>query len=189
MTDENVLLERIYTIPLRKEWLKVPKWKRAKKAMKAIREFVERHMKVYDSDIKIKISDWVNKAVWCCGIKNVPHKITVKVVKKSNEIFVDFVGLPKKFKQEEAKIKRKMEKALKKAEEKKEKEKKKEKLAEKLEEKVERREEKTEEEKMAEEEKKEREKILHKEVREQEKKLLKLSKKKEQIIHRKALEK
>lgn len=178
MVEAQVIAERIYTIPLRREWLKVPKYKRAKKAIKAIREFVKRHMKVYDSDIKIKISDWVNKAIWCRGIKNVPHKITVKVTKTNEEIFVDFVGLPKKFKQEEAKLRKKMEKALKKTEEKvkkvKEEEKKKEAEVEK--EKVE-------------EEKKEREKILHKEIREKEKTLLKLSKKKEQIIHRKALEK
>ncbi|MEM4703349.1 MAG: 50S ribosomal protein L31e [Candidatus Pacearchaeota archaeon] len=184
---EEQIIERIYTIPLRKEWLKVPKYKRAKKAIKTIREFVKRHMKVYDSDIKIKISDWVNKAIWCRGIKNVPHKITVKVTKKTDEILVDFLGLPKKFKQEESKIRKKKEKALKKALEKEKKAKEKEEKAEKAEKAEETK--KTEEEKKAEEEKKEREKELHKEIKEQEKQLLKLSKQKKIQIKRKALEK
>ena len=34
--DKNI---REYNVPLRKEWLKVPVWKRAKKASKALREF------------------------------------------------------------------------------------------------------------------------------------------------------
>ena len=30
--EPKVVLERTYNVPLRKEWLKAPKWKRAKKA-------------------------------------------------------------------------------------------------------------------------------------------------------------
>ncbi|MCS7134627.1 MAG: 60S ribosomal protein L31 [Candidatus Pacearchaeota archaeon] len=171
-------VEKIYTIPLRKEWLKAPKKKRAKKAIKAIREFIARHMKMYDKNLeKIKISEWVNKAIWCRGIKNPPPKITVKATKTDDKVLVDFVGLPKKFKQEESILRKKIEKELKRKEKE---EKKKEEKKEKPEEKIEKKEQKIEEEK---------EKILHKEVLEGDKKLSKVQKRKEQIIHRKVLEK
>ncbi len=39
-------MERTYIIPLRKEWLKVPIYKRTKKAVKATKEFLQKHMKV-----------------------------------------------------------------------------------------------------------------------------------------------
>src|SRR3989344_4558909 len=54
--DTKIILEREYIIPLRRTWLKVPEYKRGKKAVKAIKLFLVRHMKVYDRDIrKIKI--------------------------------------------------------------------------------------------------------------------------------------
>jgi len=36
--------EIIHVIPLRKEWLKVPRWKRTKKAIRAVREYLIKHM-------------------------------------------------------------------------------------------------------------------------------------------------
>lgn len=186
MTKEKTkILERTYTIPLRREWSKAPKKKRAKKAIKAIREFIARHMKLYDRDLKkIKIDPWVNRAIWVRGIKKPPQKITVKAVKYSdNEIFVEFVGLPKKFRKEEEFIKKKIEKEKKKKEVKKKEEKEIKEVKEKIE--KEEREEMKEKEKLEE----EKEKILHKEILEPEKKFLKSEKKKEKIIHRKALEK
>lgn len=174
--EVKIVLERTYTIPLRKEWLKAPKYKRAKKAIKAIKEFLAKHMKVENRDLdKIKIDSWINRAIWLRGIKNPPHKITVKAIKDSEGIVkTEFVGLPPKFKVEEKKLKKKIEKAKKreeeKAKERKEKEEKKE------EEEKEKKEEKaTIEEKLEEKEKKEKEKILHKEM----------LKPKESLIHEK----
>jgi len=80
-------MERIYTIPLRREYLKVPRWKRAKKAMKTIREFTMRHMKVEDED-KVKISNSVNEIIWNGGGKRVPTKITVKMIKEDEVVNV-----------------------------------------------------------------------------------------------------
>ena len=40
----EIVLERTYNVPLRKEWLKVPKYKRAKKAVTALRQFLVKHM-------------------------------------------------------------------------------------------------------------------------------------------------
>lgn len=69
------MVERIYTIPLRRECLKSPKWKRSKKAISAIEAYLLKHTKVSD----IKLSRWINEAVWEKGGKNPPAKITLKV--------------------------------------------------------------------------------------------------------------
>lgn len=162
-------VERIYTIPLRREWLKAPRYKRAKKSMKAIKEFLVRHMKIYSRDLnKIKIDPWINRAIWSRGIKNVPHKIIVKAIKEDDGVKVELIGLPRNFKSEDEFLKKKMEKEKKKEQElakekrKKEEEKKKAEEEKKAKEK-EGLEQKTDEEKLKEEKQKE-EKELHKEI-------------------------
>jgi large subunit ribosomal protein L31e len=160
-------VERIYTIPLRKEWMKVPRYKRAKKTLKAIKEFMVRHMRIYDKDInKVKVDPWVNRAIWSRGIKNVPHKIIVKAIKEGEEVNVSFISLPRNFKEEDAFLKKRMEKVKKRETESKKKLEEKKKAAEKAAEEAKKKEEqKSEEEKLAEEKKKEEEKELHKEVK------------------------
>ena len=66
---------RIYTVPLRREWLKTPKWKRAKKASSALKTFILKHSKADD----IKLSRWVNEELWKNGIKNPPAKLKISV--------------------------------------------------------------------------------------------------------------
>ena len=51
--EPKIVLERVYNVPLRKEFLKAPRYKRAKKAVTALKQFLVRHMK---SD-KIKIGN------------------------------------------------------------------------------------------------------------------------------------
>jgi len=188
---EEPSIERVYVIPLRKEWLKAPKYRRAKKAIRAIKEFLVKHMKLYERDLKkIKIGDFVNKAIWCRGMKSPPHKITVKVTKKGDIVSVDFVNLPKKFRREDEKLRKKIEKSRRTEEEKAKKRAEEEKRRKEAEEKKKAEEAaKTEEEKKEDEEKKKKEKALHKEVRGQEKQLLKLSKNKDVQIHRQVLQK
>ena len=77
MTD----LERKYIIPLRKEWLKVPRYKRSKKSIIAISEFCKKHMKSDD----VKIGKNLNLLVWSRGMKNPPHKVEVDCLRKTNE--------------------------------------------------------------------------------------------------------
>ncbi len=72
--------ERTYNIPLRKEWLKTPKYKRAKKAVTAIKEFLVKHMK---SD-NIKLGKLLNLDLWKHGIKNPPHHIKVTAIKEDD---------------------------------------------------------------------------------------------------------
>ena len=41
----KIILERVYVIPLRRETLKVPNFRKANKAVKSVREFISKHMK------------------------------------------------------------------------------------------------------------------------------------------------
>jgi len=183
----KILVERNYVIPLRREWLKVPQYKRGKKAIKAVREFLARHMKVENRDVsKIALDKGINEAIWSRGIKRPPQKISVRVVKFSDgSVKAEFLGLPPKFKAEEEKLKKKLEKARKKETEREKKKKEKPKPEVKPEEK-----EKTEEEKLSEEEKKEKEKMLHKTIEVEQPRIMKTQQHKEsKDIRRKALEK
>ena len=88
----KIILERTYVIPLRQETLKVPPFKKAKKAIRAIREFISKHMK---SD-EIIIGKYLNMNVWNHGIKNPPHKVNVITTKDDKgKVFVEIVGAPK----------------------------------------------------------------------------------------------
>jgi len=69
--------ERIYTIPLRKEWLKGPRVKRSNRAANTIKLFMKRHLKATD----VKISQKINEQLWERGIHNPPSKIKVKAKK------------------------------------------------------------------------------------------------------------
>ena len=116
--------EREYVIPLRCEWKKVPRYKRAKKAIKAIREFLVRHMKIRDRDLtKSRIDKYLNEEVWFRGIKKPPAKIKVKAIKEKDIVRVELVDFSEKAKfkklREEKVLKEGTEKAKKKKEEKK----------------------------------------------------------------------
>lgn len=81
------ILEREYIIPLRREWLKVPRYRRSKKAIKAIREFSRRHMKV-DT---VKIGKYLNMKILERGRKSPPHKVKVKMIKDEDKNKKQFV--------------------------------------------------------------------------------------------------
>lgn len=148
--EEKIVLERKYNIPLRHEFKKVAEWKRAKKAMKAVKEFLARHMKAPIENIKV--SKWVSQEIWKRGEKNPPHHIKVKAEKNINGIVrAELEILPKKAEEERKLIEQKAEQEKKKKGEEKKEVKEKE-------------EEKTEEEKIKEEEEKEKEHIMKKQV-------------------------
>ena len=91
-------IERVYNVPLRREWLKQPKYKRAKKASTALKEFVARTMRVDLEDVKI--GKHANEKIWENGIKNPPHHIKVNVTKTDDrQVRVELEG----FKYEEKK--------------------------------------------------------------------------------------
>ena len=132
-------IEREYIIPLRERGRAVPRYKKTPKAIKTIKEFLVRHMKIKDRDLsKIKIDKYLNEQMWFRGIKRPPHKIKVKAIKEKDIIKVELVDYSDKLK-----FKKLREEKLKKAAEEIGKKKKKEKVVE----------EKTEEEKKEESEK------------------------------------
>jgi len=84
-------LERTYNIPLRREWLKAPKYRRAKRAVRAVEDFLQKHMK---SDT-VKIGQYLNEAIWARGIKSPPHHVEVKVTKDDKGVVMaELVGAP-----------------------------------------------------------------------------------------------
>ncbi len=108
--EAKIILERKYIVPLRSGWLKVPKYKRANKAIKTLKEFMVQHMKVYDRDLRnIKIDNHLNNEIRYRGMKKPPAKIEVHAKKYDNGIVVvELVNVPNhvKFaKLREAKIK------------------------------------------------------------------------------------
>jgi len=89
---KKVVLERSYVIPLRREYLKAPNWKRTPKAVRAIKAFLKRHMKSDD----IKIGKYLNDFMWKNGIKNPPHHVKVDARKEEDGIvYAELVGAPK----------------------------------------------------------------------------------------------
>jgi large subunit ribosomal protein L31e len=98
MAEENkVVLEREFIVPLREGWLKAPRYKRGKKALKILKEFMVRHMKIYDRDLrKIKVDTILNNEILFRGIKQPLGKVKVKAIKYDNgEVSVKLVDLPK----------------------------------------------------------------------------------------------
>ena len=84
----EVIVERTYIIPLRKEFQKAPKNKRAKKAIIAIKEFLKRHMKTEN----VSIGPHLNKLVWKNGIQNPPHHVKVDVLRDGDLVRTELTG-------------------------------------------------------------------------------------------------
>jgi|TARA_B100001971_G_C18191574_1_gene538951 large subunit ribosomal protein L31e len=89
--EEKIVLERVYNVPLRKEFQKAPKWKRTPRAVSALRAFVVKHMK---SD-NVHVGKYLNLELWKHGIKNPPHHVKVDCKKDSEgKVAVEIVGAP-----------------------------------------------------------------------------------------------
>jgi ribosomal protein L31E len=74
-TSETKGIERIYTIPLRKGFLKEPRSKRSNRARREVEIFLKRHTKAN----KIKLSKGLNELIFSRGFKKPPGKVKVEV--------------------------------------------------------------------------------------------------------------
>ncbi|MDP3881586.1 MAG: 50S ribosomal protein L31e [Nanoarchaeota archaeon] len=93
---ENQNLTREYVIPLRRVWIRAPEYKRSGKAVKAIKQFIAKHMKVADRDLdKVKLDVYFNNEVWFKGRTNPPAKVKVRAVKEGGIVRVTFAETPK----------------------------------------------------------------------------------------------
>jgi len=109
-------VEREYVIPLREKCRIAPRYKKTPKAIKTIKEFLAKHMKIYDRDLKkIRLDKYLNEFLWARGIKNPPHKIKVKAIKEGNLVRVELFEMPEKMKFKKARREKLLENAGKKS--------------------------------------------------------------------------
>jgi len=84
---EEIIDERIYIVPLAKA-RKGPRNKRAKKAVRFLREFMERHFKPES----LVISQEVNEAIWARGIQKPPRKLKIRATKNIEGLVVVYLS-------------------------------------------------------------------------------------------------
>jgi len=100
--EAKVVLERVYNVPLRKEFMKAPRYKRSKKAVIALRQFIAKHMKSEN----VLIGKYANQFIWKDGIQNPPHHVKVNAIKDDKGfVKVELAELPPKAKREIEKAK------------------------------------------------------------------------------------
>lgn len=78
-----------HTIPLRRDFIKVPKYRRAKRAVNFIKKYVKRHSKQEN----IKIGSELNQHIWENGIRNPPGKVKVEILVDEDVAIVNLPGL------------------------------------------------------------------------------------------------
>lgn len=93
--------EQIFNIPLRSEFQKVPTWNKAKKAVKATRQFLIKHMKVEN----VLIGKYLHEKLMLHGRQNPPHHVKVRVWKDGEKVKADLVDAPREEKKPEAEAK------------------------------------------------------------------------------------
>ncbi len=85
--EEEIIDKRIYIIPLAKA-RRGPRNKRAKKAIRYFREFMERHFKPES----LVISQEVNEKIWSRGIQKPPRKIKIRATKNIDGLVVCYLA-------------------------------------------------------------------------------------------------
>lgn len=81
------MAERTYTVPLRSGFRNAPKYKRSNKAMRTLKAFVAKHMKV---DIEnVRIGQHLNDRIWENGIRNPPPRVTINVKTEDGKAFAE----------------------------------------------------------------------------------------------------
>lgn len=86
--EEEIVEERIYTIPLRRAWIS-PRKKRVPRAVRMVKSFIKRHMKVEagaetgeeEEKERLVISNELNEKLWSRGIEKPPRNLRVRAVK------------------------------------------------------------------------------------------------------------
>jgi large subunit ribosomal protein L31e len=69
--------EKIITVNLRKELTKVPRWTKANRTVKILREILEKQTETEN----LKIDSALNERIWSRSSKNPPAKFRIKIVK------------------------------------------------------------------------------------------------------------
>jgi len=80
--EEEIIDERIYTVPLRKAYWTGTRLRRSNRAVRVLREFVERHMKPEE----LLIQPEVNERIWARGIQKPPRRVRIRATKNSDNL-------------------------------------------------------------------------------------------------------
>jgi large subunit ribosomal protein L31e len=88
--EEEIVEERIYTVPLAKAWI-MPPHKRTARAVRILRAFITKNMKLEakkegeteeeQEPSKLVISNEVNEKMWTRGAEKPPRKIRIRAAK------------------------------------------------------------------------------------------------------------
>ncbi len=93
---KSTKLEREYVIPLRSQWLRVPQYERTGRAIKAIKKFIAKHMKVPERNVdNVKLDVYMNNELWFRGRRHPPSKVKVKAIKEGDIVKVTLAETPK----------------------------------------------------------------------------------------------
>jgi large subunit ribosomal protein L31e len=99
--EQKEKLIKVFTIPLRKAYRKTRR-KRAKYAIRLIKEFLQRHLKTDN----IKLGKHLNEEIWKRGIEKPPRRIKVSVTFADNEYRAELFGFNyEPFEEEPTKVK------------------------------------------------------------------------------------
>ena len=80
--EEEIIDERIYTVPLRKAYWTGSRLKRANRSVRILREFVQRHMKPED----LLIQPEVNDLIWSRGMQKPPRRVRIRATKNADNL-------------------------------------------------------------------------------------------------------
>ncbi len=80
--EEEIIDERIYTVPLRKAYWAGSRLKRANRSVRILKEFVERHMKPEE----LLIQPEVNEEIWARGIQKPPRRLRIRATKNADNL-------------------------------------------------------------------------------------------------------
>jgi len=98
--EEEIVEERVYTIPLGRAWIMPPN-KRAPRAMRIVKSFITKHMKLErreeeeeeaEETGKLVISNEVNEKVWSRSIEKPPRKIRVRAAKDKGGVVTVYLA-------------------------------------------------------------------------------------------------
>ncbi|MHA2503001.1 MAG: 50S ribosomal protein L31e [Candidatus Kariarchaeaceae archaeon] len=86
--SHQIVEERTYTIPFYPKLNSIPRTKRAQRAVKMVRDFVMKHMKVED----VWISQDVNEEIFKRGMQKPPRKITIRAEKADDDVVAIYLS-------------------------------------------------------------------------------------------------
>ncbi len=78
--EEDIVEERVYTIPLGRAWIS-PRKDRSPRAVRIVRGFIQRHMKPE----ALVVSNEVNERIWGRGIEKPPRRLRVRAVRDKED--------------------------------------------------------------------------------------------------------